>query len=71
MLLKATFPNAAKRIALFEEHPPSRVLPLGWRLDFTGGGNPTMDCTWFCWGVEGVPYRVLSKPVNLLPEHLQ
>jgi hypothetical protein len=62
MLLKATFPNAAKRIALFEEHPPSRILPLGWRLDFTNQGAPTMDCTWFCWGVDGSPFKVLRKP---------
>lgn len=62
MLLKATYPNAADRVALFEEHPPSRVLPLTWRLDFTGGGNPTMDCTWFVWGVEGPPLTLLRKP---------
>lgn len=62
MLLKATYPNAADRIKLFSEHPPSRVLPLTWRLDFTGGGAPTMDCTWFVWGIEGPPLTLLRKP---------
>ncbi len=62
MLLKATYPNAADRIKLFEEHPPSRVMPLTRRLDFTGGGNPTMDCTWFVWGTEPKPLTLLRKP---------
>ena len=62
MLLKSQFWHAARRLPLFEKHPPSRVLPLTWRLDFTGGGAPTMDCTWFVWGVEGIPFKPLSKP---------
>jgi hypothetical protein len=50
MLLKATFWNAASRLALYREHQPAVVLPLTWRLDFTGGGAPTMDCMWVVWG---------------------
>ncbi|MEP6826876.1 MAG: hypothetical protein ABJA10_02250 [Aestuariivirga sp.] len=69
MLLKATFANAAKRRPLFEQHPPSHVLPLTWRLDFTGGGAPTMDCTWFVWGYPGQVFRPLPKPT--IPEYLQ
>ena len=69
MLLKATFANAAKRLPLFEEFPPSHVLPLTWRLDFTGGGSPTMDCAWFVWGYPGQTFRPLPKPT--LPEYLQ
>lgn len=71
ILHKATFPNAAKRLALFDEHPPSRVLPLTWRLDFTKAGRPHTDCTWFCWGVAGQPYKLLPKPETIDPEWLQ
>lgn len=69
-LLKATFWNVAKRIPLAEKHPPSMVLPLGWRLDFTGQGAPTMDCTWFVWirGFEGQVFRPLARPANTLSE---
>lgn len=50
LLLKATFWHAKARAALYERYPPKMTLPLTWRLDFTGGGSPTMDCTWFVWG---------------------
>ena len=69
MLLKATFANAAKRLPLFTEHPPSHILPLTWRLDFTGGGSPTMDCAWFVWGYPGQTFRPLPKPT--LTEYLK
>lgn len=62
MLLKSQFWNAAKRLDLWRRHPPSQVLPLTWRLDFTDGGAPTMDCTWFVWGVEPHVFRPLPKP---------
>lgn len=61
-LLKTQFWHAANRLPLFEEIPPSQVLPLTWRLDFTGGGAPTMDCAWFVWGIPGAPYKPLPKP---------
>lgn len=50
LLLKATFWHADTRAELFNRLPPKMTLPLTWRLDFTGGGAPTMDCTWFVWG---------------------
>ncbi len=62
MLLKSQFWHAASRLPLYGKHPPSRVLPLTWRLDFTGGGAPTMDCLWCVWGVDGEPYKPLPKP---------
>lgn len=62
-LLKATFFHAEKRRALFERNPPARIHALTWRPDFTGGGGPTMDCSWFVWqrGAEGTQYRPLGK----------
>lgn len=68
MLLKMTFWNAAKRIPLFEEHPPAIIAPLTWRLDFTGGGAPTMDCGWAVWVAGYAPctthFRLLPKPAQ-------
>lgn len=63
MLLKATFWHAGKRVDLFERHPPKVKLPLAWRLDFTGGGAPTMDCTWFVWG-SAVPVGLAETPLR-------
>lgn len=65
-LLKAQFWNAASRLPLFQSHRPAAVLPLTWRLDFTGGGAPTMDCCWVVWMPwEGeTVYRPLPKPVD-------
>lgn len=66
VLLKATFWNAADRYDLLDARPPKLTLPLTWRLDFTNGGAPTMDCTWFAWGrliPEGLPPMPLRKPV--------
>ena len=65
LLLKATFWNAARRVDLFRRFPPRMVLPLAWRLDFTGGGAPTMDCMWCAWGSnlpDGVILQPLQKP---------
>ncbi len=50
MYLKSTYWNAAKRYALWERYPPKACHPLTWRVDFTGGGNATMDCQWVIWG---------------------
>lgn len=52
MLLKATYWNAAKRRALFEETGPQVVYPVTWRpaMDPWRGKSPTMDFMWTCWG---------------------
>ena len=57
MLLKATYFHAASRVDLFEGTPISRIMPMSWRLDFTGRGRPTMECSWFEWqrGYKGEP----------------
>ena len=53
MLLKAQYWHAAKRAKLFEELPPSYILPLTWRPDFffkerdgKKSGSPLMDVMW-------------------------
>lgn len=39
-----------ERDVLWRELPPSRIWPLGFRLDFTGGGRPpAMPLAWFIW----------------------
>lgn len=70
LLLKATFWNAAIRFPLFAQHPPEVVAPLMWRLDFTGGGAPTMDCAWAIWSIrEGrdTTFIPLLKPKPRIP----
>lgn len=64
-LLKAQFWNAARRIPLFEDCPPSHVLPLTWRPDFTGAGGALMDMTWVVWRYgtgERTNFNILKKP---------
>jgi len=70
LLLKSNFWNARIRLPLFNIAPPRQILPLTWRLDFTGGGAPTMDCTWFVWGdfEPSQPFRPLPKPTKTLSE---
>jgi hypothetical protein len=62
LLLKANYWNAASRLPLFAEHPPSRVMPLTFRIDVTGQGNPTMDVCWYAWGFDGPAFMPLPKP---------
>lgn len=63
LYLKQTFWNAGKRRKLWEKYPPKAVHPLTWRVDFNGGGSPTMDCMWTVWG-DNVPFsnEPLRKP---------
>lgn len=70
-LLKSQYWHAASRAKLFEELPPSYILPLTWRPDFffkeEHGGSPLMDVMWCVWltpqmkNVQTV-YRPLTKP---------
>jgi hypothetical protein len=69
-LLKVSFWNAARRMKLFTEHPPSLVMPLTWRLDFTGGGAPTMDCMWCAWGTPERGFKPLPRPGAAVMEML-
>ena len=76
MLLKAQYWHAARRAKLFEELPPSYILPLTWRPDFffkerdgKKGGSPLMDVMWCVWltpwmkNVQTV-YQPLPRPTR-------
>jgi len=49
LLLKSSFWHAKTRSALFEAHPPSRIIALTWRPDFLSIGRPTMEVSWCLW----------------------
>lgn len=66
LYLKSTYWHAAKRIDLFEKYPPSIIMPLTWRVDFTDGGQATLDTMWCIWDDqhEGeTVYRPIRRPV--------
>lgn len=63
LLLKATFFHAGSRRDLFARHRPARIHPLSWRLDFNGGGAPTMECAWFVWDERHEGGCVYSDPL--------
>lgn len=76
MLLKSQYWHAARRLALFETHPPAAVLPLTWRPSFLEkerGSSPLMDVIWVVWvrGAQGpttyTPIRRLRLPPGFLP----
>lgn len=70
-LVKSQFWHAKRRLSLFDEFPPSYILPLTWRPDFFfkdgHGGSPLMDVMWCVWlmphikGTQTV-YRPLERP---------
>ena len=64
LLLKADFWNAKVRRELFDMRPPSKILGLTWRLDFTGAGRPHRNCIWCIWdeNYSGTKYELLGKP---------
>ena len=64
-LLKASYFHAASRIPLFNEHPPSTIYPLTWRIDFKNKGRPVIECAWYLWerGIKRHPeYKLLRRP---------
>lgn len=63
VLLKADFWNAKARQKLWDIRPPSKILGLTWRLDFTGAGRPHRNCIWCIWDeTPGTSYALLGKP---------
>lgn len=63
LYLKQTFWNAASRLDLWRKHPPRAVHPLTWRVDFSGGGAPTMDCMWIVYGDVPMSNEPFGRPV--------
>lgn len=70
MVLKSQYWHAIKRKSLFEQFPPSYVLPLLWRPDFLFDqrkvgerANPTMEVGWSVWiaGDTNMKYRLLGR----------
>jgi hypothetical protein len=57
MLLKSQYWHSKKRLQLFNDYPPTYVLPLTWRPDFLEHerkkgdkkGSPTMEVCWTVW----------------------
>lgn len=69
LLLKSQYWHAQKRTGLFEAYPPSFILPLTWRPDFTGQGSSLMDMMWCVWEKRhfNAPYSLycpLAKPIE-------
>lgn len=62
LLLKSQFWHAARRVKLWRGWAPTIEYKLTWRLDFTGQGSPTMDCSWVVWDRQ----RGETKCVELL-----
>lgn len=72
MLLKSQYWHAATRLGLFNDHPPSEIMPLTWRpafLERERGSNPLMDVIWSVWraGSGETRYHPLPRPKNVAP----
>jgi hypothetical protein len=63
MLLKSNFWNVASNVVLFKRWTPAFILPLTWRIDFTGAGRPHTDCTWTYWDRDLAPLA-MTKPLQ-------
>lgn len=71
MLLKSQYWHAARRMKLFEDHPPRYILPLTWRpafLEKERGSSPLMDVIWVVWraGSNITEFRPLPRPRNVV-----
>jgi hypothetical protein len=71
ILVNVNFWHANSRTSLFDRRRPSAILPLTWRLDFTGSGRPYFNCVWTVWRPTSPAdpiYRRLSRPSTLKTE---
>lgn len=68
MLLPSGLYHAKNRVELFAMHKPSLILPLTWRLDVTGEGRPTMNCSWYIWTTLLPPIRGF-QPLTSTEKH--
>lgn len=48
-LLPLNWLGSKSKSKLWEDHPPSRVYLMRWRIDFTGQGAPPMLNAWYVW----------------------
>lgn len=58
LLLKANF-WSSYRHGLFEDFPPSVMMPLTWRPDFTGKGKPFLEVSWNVWRLGGPVAKIM------------
>lgn len=68
MLFNVNFWHAKVRNRMFNRRRPSAILPLTWRLDFTGSGRPYFNCIWTVWRpepVEHTRYERLERPADI------
>jgi hypothetical protein len=49
MFSKSTYYHADVRRSFFEEMAPQYKYDLTFRVDFSGQGRPTMECSWLVW----------------------
>lgn len=49
LLLNWNWPCAGGMDALWAKHPPARVYPMRWKIDFTQQGAPPNQHAWFVW----------------------
>lgn len=68
MLLPSGIYHAKDRVQLFHMHTPSLILPMTWRLDVTGEGRPTMNCSWYIWTSLLPPVRGF-RPLTSTEKH--
>lgn len=64
-LTPAEFWARKKHLDLFAKHPPSRVYPVAWKPDFTGGGSGIFCVQWCVWDLfhDGpTEFRPLARP---------
>lgn len=65
LILKAQFWHTRYGIELHEKYPPRLVLPIGWRVDWAGGGSPVMDVSWNVWSTPAL--ATMHKPLRREP----
>lgn len=49
LLLNWNWPCAGGLAPFWAKHPPARVYPLRWKIDFTNQGAPPNQHAWFVW----------------------
>lgn len=49
LLLNWNWPCAGGLAPLWNAHPPARVYPMRWKIDFTNQGAPPNQHAWFVW----------------------
>lgn len=64
VLLPSNFFNKGNKngtLDLWQRRRPSRRWDMAWRVDFTGGGDPTMTTTWFVWDRAAPPHICIAN----------